>query len=75
MNRADNKKWVRREARYRIVDLVASAIAGADLLAHDHGYSDEEYNEITAEIRRVLARHERYASALVGSDEFPGEQR
>lgn len=58
---------VRREARYRIVDIVTGVIEGDDRIAVDHGYTDEEYRDICDEIRRVLARHERYAAQLLES--------
>lgn len=59
--------WVRREARYRIVDIVESALEGAVLLAEHHSYTEQEFAAISDEIRRVLARHERYANQLEGT--------
>jgi hypothetical protein len=56
--------WVRRQARYRIVGIVRSAIEGADLLAESHGYTDEEFREICDEIGRILNRQEEYADQL-----------
>jgi hypothetical protein len=55
---------VRREARYRIVDIVTGVLEGDDRIAVDHGYTEKEYRDICDEIRRVLARHERYAAEL-----------
>jgi hypothetical protein len=56
--------WVRRQARYRIVGIVRSAVEGADELANTHGYTEAEYEEIRAEIDRILNRQEAYADQL-----------
>lgn len=63
---ARTRAWVRQQARYRIVDIVASVIEGGALDERD--YSPEEENEVSAEIRRILARNERYAAQLGRTD-------
>jgi hypothetical protein len=59
------QKWLRKEARWRIVSMMRSELAYTEVSYEDsgavYGYTSEQWQDVMAEMERVLDRLEDYA--------------
>ena len=59
------QKWLRKEARWRIVSMMRSELAYSEISYEDsgavYGYTPEQWEDVMAEMERVLDRLADYA--------------